>query len=132
MDPELLDRTEPRVATPLAPPVPLRLLDPALDRDLTLACALVGQASSADAEVILVGDAGTHPVPLYWAACNALAARLCARYGVEILLAEEHGRVRMRIERYRAPGSSVGPEMAAPRPRRPWLRRWWAGIGAEQ
>lgn len=85
-------------------PVPLRLLDRALDREFTRACALVGAAAEAGTQVILTANAGAHPVALFWAACDARAAQLCDRYGVELLLIEEHGQVQIRIDRYQPPG----------------------------
>lgn len=80
-----------------APPTPLHLLDRALDRELTRACALVGEA--AGAQVILAAPVGPHPIPLFWEACNARAAQLCDQYGVELLLVEEGGQLRIRIDK---------------------------------
>lgn len=98
----LLDRPSPHQDTSVTSPIPLRLLDRALDRELTRSCALVGRASGAGTQVILSTDAGMHPMPLFWVSCNARAAELCDKYGVELLLVEEDGRVRIRIDRYQA------------------------------
>jgi hypothetical protein len=117
----LLDRApahEDRVA-PVPPP--LRLLDRALDRELARACALVGGASGAGAQVILEAAVGAHPVAVFWAACDVRAAELCDTYGVELLLVEEDGRVRIRIDQYHA---------TDPSPRPWWGRRtWWPWSG---
>ncbi len=102
MEHGLLDRPSPHRNTPELSSVPLRLLDAALDRELTRACALVGRATGAGTQVILSADVGMHPVDLFWAACDTRAAQLCNQYGVELWLVEEHGQVRIRIEQYQA------------------------------
>jgi hypothetical protein len=116
----LVDRAAPRRELPVAVLVPLRLLDRALERELTRACALVGRASGARAQVILATEAGPYPVDLLWAACDVRAAELCDEYGVEMLLVEEDGQVRIRIDRYLAPESAS---------RSRWHRWWcrWSG-----
>jgi hypothetical protein len=119
MERGLLDRPAPRRDTPVTSPVPLRLLDHALDRDLAHACALVGAATGAGTQVILETTAGAHPVDLFWAACDARAAQLCDRYGVELWLVEEQGQIRIRIERYQADDAVV----AARTGRAGWWRR---------
>lgn len=112
----LLDRAA-RADAAATPPPPLRLLDRALDRQLTEACALVGRAVGTGTRVILEADVGAHPVPLFWAACDVRAAELCNKYEVELLLVEEDGRVRIRIDRYHA--TELGP------PSRRGRRAWW-------
>ncbi len=116
---QLLDRAPAREGGVAPVPTPLRLLDRALNRELARACALVGAASGTAAQVILEADVGAHPVPLFWAACDVRAAQLCDRYGVELLLVEENGRVRIRIDRHQANRSD-----AAPRSRWSLLLRW--------
>ena len=113
----LVDRASPRRDMPAVSPPPLRLLDRALDRELTRACVLVGRASGTLTQVILSTEVGQHPVDLLWAACDVRAAELCDEYGVEMLLVEEDGRVRIRIDRYLA-------SAPCPVPRSRW-RRWW-------
>jgi len=112
----LLDRATAR-ADGIAPPPPLRLLDRALDRELAAACALVGRATGTGTQLILEATAGAHPIQLFWAVCDVRAAELCNKYGVELLLVEEDGRVRIRIDQYHA----VDP---GPPPRSRW-RAWW-------
>jgi hypothetical protein len=113
----LLDRASSRAEGLATPPPPLRLLDRALDRELTDACALVGRAVGTGTQVILEAAVGAHPLPLFWAACDVRAAELCNKYGVELLLVEEDGRVRVRVDQYHAaaPGSP---------PRSRWYA-WW-------
>lgn len=123
MERGLLDRPSPQRNTSVRSAVPLRLLDSALDRELTQACALVGRATGTGTQVILSADVGAHPVDLFWAACDTRAAQLCNQYGVELWLVEEHGQVRIRIERYRA-NSPVTTRLR-------WRARWrrWLGRG---
>lgn len=117
----LLDRAPAREVGVAAVPTPLRLLDRALDRDLARACALVGGAAGAQARAILEADVGAHPVPVFWAACDVRAAELCDTYGVELLLVEEDGQVRIRIDRYHP----ADPGPAHPGWHARW--RWWQG-----
>lgn len=117
----LLDRAASRAEGIAPPPPPLRLLDRALDRELTAACALVGRAVGTGTRVILEAAIGAHPVALFWVACDVRAAELCNKYGVELLLVEENGQVRIRIDQYRA---------ADPGPSSWWGRRaWWPWSG---
>lgn len=121
----LLDRAAARADGIATSPPPLRLLDRALDRELTDACALVGRVTGTGAQVILEATVGAHPVALFWAACDERAAELCNRYGVELLLVEEGGRVRIRIDQYHA--ADPGPP-----PRLRWRAWWrWRWPGAE-
>jgi hypothetical protein len=115
----LLEQSAPGGTVGGTPPPPLHLLDRALDRELTRACALVGEAAGAQAQVILAASAGSHPIPLLWEACNARAAQLCDQYGVELLLVEEDGQLRIRIDK--APGAARRP--AAPSRWFSWWRR---------
>lgn len=115
----LLDRPSPRRNTSVLSSVPLRLLDSALDRELTRACALVGRATGAGAQVILSADVGAHAVDLFWAACDTRAAQLCNQYGVELWLVEEHGQVRIRIEQYQANSPVITRSRW-----HAWWRRW--------
>src|SRR5262245_49592259 len=132
-DRELLTMPGPAARDVGVPPVPLGTLDGDLDRQFARACALVAQAAPYGARADLVTTAGRHPVPQFWAACDARAAQLCNRYGVEILLVEEAGEVRIRIEHHTAPGQDATPGTPAPvRPRRPWPGRWWAARIARQ
>lgn len=122
----LLDRASSRAEGIATPPPPLRLLDRTLERELTAACALVGRATGTGTQVILEAAVGAHPVALFWAACDVRAAELCDKYGVELLLVEEDGRVRIRIDQYHA--ADPGPP---PRSRWHTWRRWrWPGARA--
>lgn len=119
----LLDRASSRAEGIAAPPPPLRLLDRALDRELTNACALVGRAVGTGTQVLLEAAVGAHPVTLFWAACDVRAAELCNKYGVELLLVEEDGWIRIRIDQYHAadPGSPSRSRRHA------WWRWPWPG-----
>lgn len=121
----LRDRAATRAEGIAAAPPPLRLLDRALDRDLAAACALVGRAVGPGTQVVLEAAVGAHPVALFWAACDVRAAELCDRYGVELLLVEEGGRVRIRIDQYHA----ADPGPPARHGRRAWWRRWRDRLG---
>lgn len=123
MERGLLERSAPGGMARGTPPTPLHLLDRGLDRELTRACALVGEASGAAAQVILAVDVDTHPIPLFWEACNARAAQLCDQYGVELLLVEEGGHLRIRIDKARATARRPAP----PSRRFDWWHRWRAG-----
>lgn len=123
MERGLLERSAPHGTARGTPPTPLHLLDRALDRELTRACALVGEAAGAQAQVILATSVGTHPIPLFWEACNARAAQLCDQYDVELLLVEEGGHLRIRIDKDHATARRPAP------PSRwfDWWHRWRAG-----
>jgi hypothetical protein len=122
----LLDRASSRAEDIAAPPPPLRLLDRALDRELTEACALVGRAVGTGTQVILEAAVGAHPVTTFWAACDVRAAELCTRYGVELLLVEEDGRIRIRVDQYHA--AALGPPSRSRR--HAWWRWRWPGAKA--
>jgi hypothetical protein len=135
MDREALGRPEPPTSTvEVALPAPGHL-DGDLDRRLTLACSLVGRPEGRWAQVTLVVDASERAVPEFWDACNARVAQLCNEYGVEGLLVEEAGQVRIRIERYHGPNQADEPR----EPDRateghahwPWTRLWRGWVRAE-
>src|SRR4051794_36824453 len=103
MNREVLGRSEHLAGVAGATLPALAQLDGELDRRFTLACSLVGQPEGRWAQVTLVADAGERAAAQLWQACNARAAQLCSEYGVEVLLVEEEGQLRIRIERYHGP-----------------------------